>query len=76
MSTVFKRAAPYQEDVMNLPVPDVNLAVPFYETVMGFTVVSRQDLPHKRVVLARDHVRNSAWPRTAATRRRMDASSK
>ena len=56
MRAVFKLAAPYQNDALNLPVPDVDLAVPFYETVMGFTVVSRQDLPHKRAVLARDNV--------------------
>jgi predicted enzyme related to lactoylglutathione lyase len=41
---------------MNLPVADLDMAVPFYETVMGFTAVSRQDVPYKRAVLARDDI--------------------
>ncbi|HYN06369.1 MAG TPA: VOC family protein [Vicinamibacterales bacterium] len=56
MAAVFKSASPYQKDAMNLPVADVGAAVPFYEKVMGFKVVSRQDLPHERAVLARDSV--------------------
>ena len=46
----------YQGDKMNLPVKDVDAAVPFYETVLGFTVVSRGDTPHKSAVLERDGV--------------------
>ena len=41
---------------MNLPVADVDAAIPFYEETMGFRVVSRNDAPHKSVVLARDEV--------------------
>ena len=41
---------------MNLPVASVDEAVPFYETVMGFRVVSRDETPHRRVVLSRDTV--------------------
>jgi catechol 2,3-dioxygenase-like lactoylglutathione lyase family enzyme len=52
----FKRAAPYADDAMNLPVADVDAAIPFYENTMGFRVVSRNDAPHKSVVLARDEV--------------------
>lgn len=31
-------------------------ALPFYETVMGFRVVSRGDAPHRFAILARDIV--------------------
>jgi len=56
MNAVFKTAHPYAEDEMNLPVKDVDAAIPFYETVMGFRVVSRNDSPHKSAVLARDEI--------------------
>jgi lactoylglutathione lyase len=56
MKAVFKRAAPYADDEMNLPVKDVDAAVPFYESTMGFRVVSREDRPVKRAILARDDV--------------------
>lgn len=42
---------------MNLPVADVEAAIPFYLNTLGFEVVSRQDLPHKSVVLQRDDVK-------------------
>ena len=35
----------YQGDNMNLPVLDLDAALPFYETVLGFRVVSRGDTP-------------------------------
>src|SRR5947207_15808950 len=57
MKAVFKAAWPYSEDVLNLPVADVESAVPFYETIMGFTVVSRKDSPCKSTVLTRDSIR-------------------
>jgi catechol 2,3-dioxygenase-like lactoylglutathione lyase family enzyme len=41
---------------MNLPVEDLKTAIPFYETVMGFQVVSRQDSPHKSAVLGPDGI--------------------
>jgi len=56
MKAVFKRAAPYGGDAMNLPVENVAAALPFYEETMGFRVVSRQDTPPKTVSLARDKV--------------------
>ena len=56
MAAVFKSAWPYQADEMNLPVENVETALPFYETVMGFQVVSRQDAPHRSAVLARDGI--------------------
>jgi catechol 2,3-dioxygenase-like lactoylglutathione lyase family enzyme len=56
MSAVFKTAFPYADDAMNLPVASVTDAIPFYETVMGFRVVSREDVPHNSAVLARDEI--------------------
>ena len=57
MKATFKNAWPYQKDAMNLPVADVDAAVPFYETVMGFGVVERADSPRKLAVLERDGIR-------------------
>jgi catechol 2,3-dioxygenase-like lactoylglutathione lyase family enzyme len=56
MSAVFQTAFPYADDEMNLPVENVDAAIPFYETVMGFRVVSRNDSPNKSAVLARDKI--------------------
>ena len=56
MKAVFKTASPYLDDAMNLPVENVETAIPFYETVMGFQVVSRIDEPFKSAVLGRDAI--------------------
>jgi catechol 2,3-dioxygenase-like lactoylglutathione lyase family enzyme len=56
MKAFFKAAWPYQQDAMNLPVADVEAALPFYETIMWFQVVSRSDAPHKSAVLGRDSI--------------------
>jgi catechol 2,3-dioxygenase-like lactoylglutathione lyase family enzyme len=56
MKAVFRRAAPYADDAMNLPVQNVETAIPYYEKTFGFRVVSRQDAPHKSVILARDDI--------------------
>jgi len=56
MKAIFKRAAPYAEDAMNLPVADVEAAIPFHEETFGFRVKSRVDQPYKSVVLARDEI--------------------
>ncbi len=56
MKALFMTAAPYAKDAMNLPVHDVDKAIPYYEKMFGFRVVSRQDAPHKSVILARDNV--------------------
>src|SRR6267154_4272008 len=53
---IFKRAVPYADDAMNLPVADVDAAIPYYEKTFGFRVVSRHEAPHKSVVLARDQI--------------------
>jgi len=51
-----EKAFGYQGDNMNLPVDDVDTAVPFYETVLGFRAVERSSTPHRSVVLERDDV--------------------
>ena len=56
MKAVYKRAAPYADDAMNLPVKDVDAAIPYYEKKFGFRVVSRHNGPHKSVILARDSI--------------------
>lgn len=52
----FKRAVPYADDAMNLPVADVDAAIPFYEETFGFQVVSRSAAPFKSAVLKRDDI--------------------
>lgn len=57
MKATLEKAWGYQGDNMNLPVRDLAAALPFYETVLGFQVLSRSDTPHNSAVLARDQVR-------------------
>ena len=56
MTATLETAWGYQGDNMNLPVPDLDAAVPFYENMLGFRVVSRSETPHKSAVLARDGI--------------------
>src|SRR5262245_1007860 len=57
MTAKLQSAWGYQGDPMNLPVANVDEAVPFYESVFGFTVESRSDDPHRSVVLERNGIR-------------------
>ncbi len=56
MAATFTRAAPYKDDVMNLPVENVEEAIPYYEKIMGFSLVSRSKDPHASAVLERDDI--------------------
>jgi catechol 2,3-dioxygenase-like lactoylglutathione lyase family enzyme len=56
VKATLQKAFGYQGDNMHLPVRDLAEALPFYETVLGFRVISRSDTPHKSAVLARDEV--------------------
>lgn len=56
MTATLEKAFGYQGDNMNLPVPNLTAVLPFYETILGFRVVSRGEMPHNSAVLARDHV--------------------
>jgi len=51
-----EKAFGYQGDNMNLPVPDLEAALPFYETVLGFQVLSRGNTPQRWAILTRDKV--------------------
>lgn len=55
-TAVFRTAAPYADDALNLPVEDVDSAIPYYEKTFGFRVVSREEAPHKSAILARDNI--------------------
>ena len=57
MRAVFYRAVPYADDAMNLPVPDVEAAIPYYFRTFGFELISRQDEPYRSAILARDGIR-------------------
>ena len=50
------RAFGYQGDAMALPVADADASAAFYQQFMGFHVTSRENDPHRRVVLQRDGV--------------------
>lgn len=52
MKAEFKNAWGYQGNNLDLPVGNLEAAIPFYEERMGFRVVSRNDLPHKSAILA------------------------
>ena len=56
MKAVYKSAHPYLEDAMNLPVGNLEVAIPFYETIMGFHVVSRKSEPCKSAMLGREGI--------------------
>src|SRR4030095_13874906 len=57
MKATYKRAVPYASDAMNLPVANVETAIPFYQQTFGFEVVSRNESPHRSAVLARDEIK-------------------
>jgi lactoylglutathione lyase len=51
-----EKAFGYKGDNLNLPVADLAVAIPFYETVLGFALVSRTDTPPRAAVLGRDDI--------------------
>jgi catechol 2,3-dioxygenase-like lactoylglutathione lyase family enzyme len=56
MKARFKTAVPYLADAMKLPVANLEAAIPFYESIIGFRVVSRNDSPCKSAILGRDGI--------------------
>jgi catechol 2,3-dioxygenase-like lactoylglutathione lyase family enzyme len=50
MKAEFKSASGYQGNNMNLPVENLEAAIPFYDKVMGFRLLSRSDSPHRSAV--------------------------
>ena len=57
MAGKLKTAWGYKGDNMNLPVADVDGAVSFYETKLGFSIESRGTDPQKFAVLERDGIK-------------------
>ncbi len=53
----FKAAFPYQDDVLALPVVDLDAASEWYSKSFGMAEVERQDQPFPAVILERDGVR-------------------
>src|SRR6476659_7530555 len=56
MAAMLEKAFGYQGSPLSLPVRDLQAALPFYENVLGFQVVSRSEAPVRCATLARDHV--------------------
>lgn len=56
MKSVFKKAWPYQKEVLDLPVVNLEEAIPFYETILGFRVVLRNLFPYPAAILVRDNI--------------------
>ena len=59
MSTdpLFKAARPYQDDVLALPVEDLDQASQWYANALGLTEVERRDDPVPTVIMQRDGIR-------------------
>ena len=56
-SPLFKGAFPYQQDVLALPVVDLDAAAQWYATTFGLQEVERRDEPDPAVILERDGVK-------------------
>lgn len=54
---ILMNAWPYLEDKMNLPVPELESAIPFYISILGFELAGKSTDPHPRAELIRDHIR-------------------
>ncbi len=53
----FQAASPYGDDVLALPVEDLDAASAHYTACFGMVEVERRDTPHPAVILERDGVR-------------------
>lgn len=53
---LFKAARPYQDDVLALPVEDLDQASQWYANALGLTEVERRDDPVPTVIMQRDGV--------------------
>ena len=54
---LFKAAFPYQDDVLALPVENLDQASSWYANALGLTEVERRDDPVPTVIMQRDGVR-------------------
>ena len=57
MAGLYKAAYPYAEDVLALPVKDVDRAAGWYAGKFGLKEVERRDEPEPAVIMERDGVR-------------------
>jgi len=55
MQGKLRQAFGYQGN-LNLPVANLEQAIPFYTSVLGFKVISRGESPHRSALLGRDDV--------------------
>jgi len=53
----FNEAFPFQDDILSLPVADLDSTSAWYTTHFGMTEVERTDQPMSRVILGRDDAR-------------------
>jgi catechol 2,3-dioxygenase-like lactoylglutathione lyase family enzyme len=53
---LFEAAFPYQDDVLALPVADLDAASRWYARAFGLREVERRDQPHPTVILERDGI--------------------
>ena len=53
---LFKAARPYQDDVLALPVEDLDQAANWYANALGLTEVERRDDPVPTVIMQRDGI--------------------
>jgi catechol 2,3-dioxygenase-like lactoylglutathione lyase family enzyme len=56
-SPLFKAAFPYQQDVLTLPVVDLDAASQWYARAFGLREVDRRDQSHRAVILERDGIK-------------------
>jgi catechol 2,3-dioxygenase-like lactoylglutathione lyase family enzyme len=56
-SPLFEGAFPYQQDVLALPVVDLDAAAAWYASAFGLREVERRDQPHPAVILERDGIK-------------------
>ncbi|MCY3748265.1 MAG: VOC family protein [Chloroflexi bacterium] len=54
---LFKAARPYQDDVLALPVEDLDQASQWYANALGLTEVERREDPVPTVIMQRDGIR-------------------
>jgi len=52
----FQSASPYKDDVLALPVTDLDVASDWYCKHFGMSEIERREVPHSAVILERDGV--------------------
>ena len=56
LTLLFKAAYPYQEDILALPVTNLDAASKYYVNAFGMREIERKKVPHPCVILERDGV--------------------